>query len=190
MSAGVVAIVVLVVIVAAVGLALAARPALRRRELKHRFGPEYDRVLAAAPDRRSAENELLDRERRHAELDLRPLTPGSAARYRDRWTGVQEQFVDDPAGAVTAADRLVTEVMAERGYPTDGFDQRVAHLSVRHTAVLEHYRAGHEIAARGGEPSTEDQRTAIVHFREIFQDLLDDDRYSPGKPSSTKDVMS
>lgn len=180
MSAGVLAIVVLVVIIAVVGIALVARPALRSNKLKRRFGPEYDRVVSAAPDRRSGEHELLDRERKHAELELRPLDSARAAQYSERWTAVQEQFVDDPAGAVREADRLVTEVMAERGYPTGDHEEQAALLSVRHTAVLEHYRAGHEIAGR--DASTEDQRTAIVHFREIFRDLLDDGHYS------TKDV--
>jgi hypothetical protein len=34
--------------------------------------------------------------------------------------------VDTPAETLTEADRLVTTVMAERGYPTEDYDQRLA----------------------------------------------------------------
>jgi hypothetical protein len=176
MSTVVIVVVVLVVLVAA-ALAVASQPLLRRRRLRSRFGPEYDRTVQTAGDRRTAEHELAERERRHAEFDLRELSADERQRYATQWTEVQERFVDDPAEALQDADRLIVEVMSERGYPTDDYDQQVADLSVRHAGPLGRYRTAHEIATRSGDAgvSTEDRRTAIVHYRELFQDLLDGD---------------
>ncbi|WP_026343668.1 hypothetical protein [Nocardia sp. BMG111209] len=172
-----VVIVVLVVVVVAALAAVAARPMLRRRRLRNRFGPEYDRTVTETGDRRSAERELADRERRHSELDLHELSEDQRQRYTTQWTEAQERFVDDPEAALQDADRLIVTVMAERGYPTDDFDQQVADLSVEHAEPVGRYRVAHEIATRsdGSGVSTEDMRTAIVHYRDLFQDLLNGD---------------
>ncbi len=86
------------------------------------------------------------------------------------------RFVDDPRGAVTVADGLVTEVMQKRGYPIGEFEQRAADISVDHPVVVENYRAAHAIALRhsSGQASTEDLRQAMVHYRALFQELLDE----------------
>ena len=96
--------------------------------------------------------------------------------FAARWGIVQLQFVDDPKGTVTRADQLVTEVMQARGYPVADFEQRAADISVDHPIVVENYRAGHDIALRHsrGEASTEDLRKAMVHYRSLFEELLDD----------------
>ncbi|MFC9440790.1 hypothetical protein [Nocardia sp. NPDC057030] len=174
MSSGVLIIVIVLVVVAAVVVAAAVWPMVRRQRLRTKFGPEYDRTVEEHDDRRAAERELAEREKRHAELELRALTPQQQQLYTAQWVEVQERFIDDPAEALQAADRLLTTVMSERGYPTENFDQQVADLSVEHAQPLGHYRAAHEIATRatGTEVSTEDRRTALVHYRELFQDLL------------------
>jgi len=161
-----------VVVVAAV-----AWQASRRRALQRTFGPEYDRAVAEGPSRSAAEHELRDRERRHAELELRPLAPGERERYAQQWRAVQEQFVEDPAGAVVAGDELVTRLVAARGYPTENYDDQLAYLSVEHARPLGHYRDAHDIFLRGqrGEASTEDLRQALVHYRELFADLVGTD---------------
>ncbi|MFJ4654465.1 hypothetical protein ACIP5Y_24610 [Nocardia sp. NPDC088792] len=184
-ATGLVIVVLVVVVVAAAALLL--RPMLRRRRLREKFGPEYDRAVDAADDRRSGERELIEREHRHADLELRELSPQQKQHYRTQWAGVQQQFVDNPADAMTEADGLVTTMMADRGYPTENYDQQLADLSVEHTAALGHYRTAHDIATQpnGVDVSTEDMRTAIVHYRELFQDLLDDDT-----PNQKKDAMS
>ncbi|MEQ4716045.1 hypothetical protein [Nonomuraea sp. B19D2] len=169
---------VAVVVVAVVALAAVAYLVLgqqqRRRHLRERFGPEYERAVAEHDNRREAEQELLDRERRHAELDVHPLTEESRDTYANRWTEVQERFVDAPGFAVTEADQLVTAVMAERGYPTQDFEERLSTLSVGHAATLDHYRTAHEISGRAArkEASTEDLRQAMVHYRALFEELL------------------
>ncbi|HEX2316132.1 MAG TPA: hypothetical protein VHJ17_20490 [Thermomonospora sp.] len=168
----VVVAVVVVALLAVAGVLLWSRS--RSRRLRRQFGPEYDRALERHGDRAAAERELRARRERHQELDLRPLDPRQRALYREQWTHVQEQFVDAPESAVEHADRLVTAVMAERGYPTRDFEDRVAHLSVEHGRTLDQYRRGHQISVRAaaGEATTEDLRQAMVHYRALFEDLL------------------
>ncbi|GAA3851843.1 hypothetical protein GCM10022243_16930 [Saccharothrix violaceirubra] len=166
---------VVVVLVVIVGAAVLLKVALQRRRLRGRFGPEYERAVAGADNRMAAERELSAREREYAKLDIRPLNAATRESYARHWTRVQEQFVDDPATAVGEADRLVTDLMAERGYPTDGGHERqVALLSVAHAKTLGHYREAHDINTRHerGEASTEDLRAAMVHYRTLFEDLL------------------
>jgi hypothetical protein len=149
---------------------------MRRRMLRQRFGPEYDRVVADQDSRSSAEHELHERERRHAELDIRPLDSDVRERYAHEWRTLQAQFVADPARAVVSGDALVTRLAAERGYPTEGYEDQLAYLSVEHARTLGHYRDAHDIYLRGqrGEASTEELRQALVHYRELFADLLGD----------------
>jgi hypothetical protein len=145
--------------------------------LKERFGPEYDRTVAETDERGAAEKELLEREKRHEKLDIRPLSAESRARYRDEWQSVQARFVDDPDGAVREADGLVARVMEERGYPSyDDPEARAADLSVEHANVVGEYRRGHELLERLGESedATEKLRKAMQCFRTAFEDLLDD----------------
>ena len=64
--------------------------------------------------------------------------------------------------------------MQTRGYPVTDFDQRAADISVDHPRVVDNYRSAHEIALRlrKGEASTEDLRTAMIHYRSLFEDLV------------------
>jgi hypothetical protein len=166
---------VAVVVVAAVAaVAYLVLRHQRRGRLRQRFGPEYERTLAEQDNRGAAERELLAREERVAELDIRPLAPERQRTYAARWTEVQERFVNAPDFAVTEADQLVTAVMAERGYPIEDFEQRVSDLSVGHGATLDHYRQAHEISDRAAtkKASTEELRQAMVHYRALFEELL------------------
>jgi hypothetical protein len=147
----------------------------RRDELREGFGPEYDRAIAESPSRREAEAELRERQTRHEELELRPLSRESRGAYRRDWDATQARFVDDPDGAIGDADALIQQVMRERGYPVAEFDRRAADLSVEHADVLHEYRAAQAIAERSaaGEASTEEQRQAIVHYRALFEALVE-----------------
>lgn len=147
----------------------------RRRRLQDRFGPEYDRTVADAPSRREAESELTERQKRREELQVRPLAPESRDRYASRWHNTQARFVDEPEEAVGEADSLIQEVMRERGYPVEDFDQRASDLSVDHPEVISNYRAAHgiSVANERGKASTEDLRTAMVHYRALFVELLE-----------------
>src|SRR5919198_82806 len=155
-------------------LAYTAWKARRTKTLQERFGPEYDRISEEADSRRDAEAELLERAKRREELDIRPLDPDARERYLVQWEEVQARFVDDPEEAVESADRLIQEVMRERGYPIDDFEQRAADLSVDHPEVVGHYRSAHAIATDRdtGGSRTEDLRRAMMHFRALFQEVL------------------
>jgi hypothetical protein len=168
----VIAVVAAAIVLAVIWSALRTR---RSQELRERFGPEYDRVAADAPTKREAESELRAREERREQLEIRPLSAEQRERYQARWTAVQAEFVDDPAGAVTEADSLIQDVMRERGYPVDDFDTRAADLSVDHPDVVENYRAGHGIATahERGKAGTEELRKAVQHYRALFEDLLE-----------------
>lgn len=167
---------VVVVLVVVAAIAVLSRFFLQRKRLRTKFGPEYERALARNDNRMAAERELVEREREHSKLELRPLTPVTRESYARNWTRIQEQFVDAPSTAVTQADRLVTDLMAERGYPTEGYERQASLLSVEHADTLDHYHEAHAISERQGrgEASTEDLRTAMVHYRTLFQDLLED----------------
>jgi hypothetical protein len=173
-TAVIILIVVIVVVLAAIFFGVQAA---RRRRLQSTFGPEYDRAVADTGSRADAEKELRERERRHASLELKPLSDESRARYSAAWEEVQIRFVDDPTGAANEADQLVTQLITERGYPTSDYEDRLADLSVEHARTLGHYRDAHEINRRSqaGEASTEDLRQALVHYRALFADLLGTD---------------
>ena len=166
-----------VVVVAVLTVAWRVTRTKRSRALKDTFGREYDRTIDHAGDRRAAERELRERQRRHDELDIRPLSPESRDRYARRWQSTQARFVDDPKGAVAEADTLVQEVMQERGYPTKDFERRVADISIDHPDVVEKYRNAHGIAqaTERGEASTEDMRHSVRHYRALFAQLLEVD---------------
>ncbi|MFL6118064.1 hypothetical protein [Actinophytocola sp.] len=143
----------------------------RSRRLRNRFGPEYDRSLESAESRKAAERELTAREKRYAQLELRPLSVAARARYTEQWARLQEQFVDNPTSSVADADKLVHAVMRDRGYPTDDFEQQAADLSVEHGEVVGHYRDAHHIRGRE-DAGTEDLRNALMHYRTMFRALV------------------
>jgi FtsZ-interacting cell division protein ZipA len=171
-------VVILIVLALLVVLALVAGRQRRSRRLRERFGPEYDRTVAEAGDRKEAESRLEERTARRQRLDIVPLDPADRARYVEAWRQTQARFVDEPAEATREADRLITAVMRDRGYPIDDFEQRAADVSVDHPQVVDDYRAAQAIAAANerSEASTEDLRQALVHYRSLFEELLEVDR--------------
>jgi hypothetical protein len=168
----VIAAVAVIVFLAVLWSAARAR---RSRSLQDRFGREYDRTVEHAGDKREGERELRAREKRHEQLNLRPLSPPQRQRYVEEWQVTQGRFVDDPPGAVAEADRLVQRVMKDRGYPVDDFEQRVADISVEHPDLVEKYRTAHGVAqaSERGEASTDDLRHSVRHYRALFVELLD-----------------
>jgi hypothetical protein len=173
----VIVIIVAVIVILAIGAAIYRLTQKRRSDRLHeRFGPEYDRAVERADDRRGAESELLEREKRHKELELRTLDAGQQRQFEQRWSDVQRDFVDGPGKAVHHADRLVVDVMSARGYPVDDFDQRADDLSVKYPKVTQHYREARRIARANerGEVSTEELRTAVTSYRSLVDALLHD----------------
>lgn len=166
----VIAVAVIAVIVAAILIARRRRS----QHLKSRFGREYEHALEEKGDRGKAEAELAEREKRVEKLDIRPLDEAERKRFGERWIEVQARFVDDPPRALAFADALLAEAMKTRGYPVSDFDQRAGDISVDHADVVEHYRAGHDIAMRHehGKADTEELRQAMIHYRALFDNLV------------------
>jgi len=171
--------IILAGVLAVVLLVIAAWLISQRRKqsqrLQQRFGPEYARAVDALGSRTKAESELKDREKRVERLSLTPLAPADAARFTLAWNTLQSRFIDSPKGVVIQADHLVRELMLKRGYPMGDFERRAADISVDHPAVVETYRAAQAIAVRDerGEADTEELRKAVVHYRVLFDELLE-----------------
>jgi len=170
----VVAVAAVLVLAAVVWRALAAR---KTKDLQEQFGPEYDRTTGVKGSKREAEAELVARQERREQLNIRPLPVEARDRYAAQWSAVQTQFVDSPAAAVAAADGLVNSVMADRGYPMDDFEQRAADVSVDHPDVVQNYRQARSIskASEDGHATTEDLRQAMQNYRALFDELLGED---------------
>lgn len=165
---------VLIVVVIAVGVLILLG---RRRSaaLRQKFGSEYRRAVGEFGDERKAEAELAAREKRVRSLNIRALTPEEWERFAEAWKKAQARFVDEPSQAAADADILVKEVMQTRGYPVGDFEQRAADISVDHSEVVSNYRAARGIALRNnaGKATTEDIRQAMVHYRSLFEELLE-----------------
>jgi hypothetical protein len=165
---------VVVLLIAALAWLYVRKRRSTTANLRQKFGPEYDRAVLKHGSERKAQAKLEDREKRVEKLNIRDLDPMEHDRYLKRWEAVQSRFVDSPKGAVTEADDLVSSLMKTRGYPVTDFDQRAADISVDHPRVVENYRSGHEIALRVGknEATTEELRTAMIHYRSLFEELV------------------
>jgi hypothetical protein len=163
---------VVVVAIAAVAWVYAQRQ--RRVRLRSHFGPEYERAVREAGSPGKAEALLAERTKRVRDLKIHRLSHEQAETFAGEWKRIQAMFVDDPDGAVAAADRLVIEVMTARGYPIEDFETRAADLSVEHPRVVANYRIARALAVRRsrGEAGTEELRQAVVNYRSLFDDLL------------------
>ena len=170
-------IVTAVLVIALVALAawFLSQKKKQSARLQQRFGAEYGRTVGELGGRTKAESELKAREERVGNLAITPLAPAEAARFSQAWNALQGRFVDNPKGVVVQADQLVRELMVKRGYPMGDFERRAADISVDHPAVVENYRAAQAIAARDerGEADTEELRKAVVHYRVLFDDMLE-----------------
>lgn len=164
-------IAVVIVVAALLAAGLAGTLLLRRRRLRQRFGPEYDQLASEVGERR-AQAELSERQRRVAQLDIRPLSQERRAGYGREWTSLQEQFIDGPARSAEAAAALVSAVAADRGYPADDEDRLLGDLSVHHADRLDGYRRAREITRRADTAGTEELRQSLLSYRALFRDLI------------------
>jgi hypothetical protein len=170
-----------IILAAAVALGLVAIGAwlyIRRKQshrLQGHFGPEYDRTVNELGGRTKGESELKAREKRVERLEILPLAPSEAARFTEAWRALQSRFVDNPKGVVVQAEQVVRELMEKRGYPMGDFERRAGDISVDHPDVVANYRSAQAIALREqkGMADTEELRKAVVHYRALFDELLE-----------------
>jgi hypothetical protein len=174
--------IILAAAVAVIMVALGAWFYIRKKQsqkqslkLQERFGPEYNRTVNELGSRTKGESELKAREKRVERLDILPLAPPEAARFSEAWHALQGRFVDNPQGVVVQVEQLVRELMEKRGYPMGDFERRAGDISVDHPDVVANYRAAQAIAVREqrGSADTEELRKAVVHYRALFDELLE-----------------
>jgi len=173
-------LIIAAVVVVALLIALGAWLQYQKKQsqrLEKRFGSEYGRAVDALGSRAKAESELKMREERVEHLNIVPLQPAEAVRFNQSWKLLQGGFVDNPKGVVVQADQLVRELLLKRGYPMGDFERRAADISVDHPDVVDDYRAGHAISLANdhGKASTEDMRQAMVHYRSLFERMVEVD---------------
>jgi hypothetical protein len=164
-----------VIVVAAAVIGWMVLQQQRSQAPQPRYADEYDRTVSELG--RPGEAELVRREGGVGELKILPLSATEQVRYLAEWRHVQEQFVDDPEGAVIDGRDLVEEVLRGRGFPIAAdFDLQMTEISVAHPRVAQNYRLAREILARHrrGSSSTEELRQAMVLYRELFKELLED----------------
>lgn len=183
-------IVIAVAVVAVAAIGFYAWQRRQSQELAAQYGPEYQRAVSEAGSQRRGEAELRRREERLEQLDIRPLSAQQRAEYQRQWQATQARFVDDPGGAIADANVLVEDVMQTRGYPVSDFDQQAADLSVHHARVVENYRAARDIARRHQQrkATTEDLRKAMVYYRGLFEDLLEDREHADSERAVERPV--
>jgi hypothetical protein len=155
--------------------------------LHDRFGDEYDRTIEGADKRRHGERELQDRIDMREQFNVRTLAPAARDRYTAQWRETQTRFVDQPTVAVAEADTLVDNVMRERGYPVDDWEQQAAVVSVDHPQIVDDYRVAHDIAdrSRGNNVSTEELREGFLRYRSLFDALLETDERAEPAPEGS-----
>ena len=169
-----IAVAVAAVLVAILAISAGARRA-RSARLREHFGSEYEREVQAAGSRTRAEEALAARAEEVKGFDIRPLSAAERDRYRDEWSRIEAKFVERPTTAVVEADELIGSVMRACGYPIGDFERHAEHLSVKHPRVVEHYRKGHAaITSQGGQISTEGLRQAMLNYRELFDELVNE----------------
>lgn len=164
------------ILVVAVIAILAASARRRRHEsqasriegMRDRYGPEFDRQAERLRGADAAESALTERSR---QVRQRELTPSERQRYREDWDRIEAHFLDRPALALAEGERLVADLMRDRGYRSDDPQDAAMDLSITHGNVAERYRAGSRIVSSGSSEIGE-MREAMLHFRTVVDDLL------------------
>jgi len=158
-----------------VGLFARGASRARTESLREKFGNEYDHAVHEYGSRTKAERDLVERTEQVKKYRIVPLSAADRDRFRRDWQRVEQHFIERPATAVVEADELVADIMRARGYPMGDFDRHVSDLSVTHPTVIEHYREGHRmIDVAPGSSSTEELRQGMLHYRALFDELIDD----------------
>ena len=93
--------------------------------------------------RAHGERELRARLKRRREIEVRELGGDERDRFGQAWETAQSTFVEHPSTGLRDADLLVQQVMRERGYPVERFEERAKMISVDHPDLVERYRAAH-----------------------------------------------
>jgi hypothetical protein len=169
----IIAIAIVIAIAVVAGLWLYDRS--RTRRLRQRFGSEYERLVSEFGDSRQAEAELARSEAKVRKLKVRPLNTSERAMFLAEWRRCQARFVDDPAGALNDAERVLTEIMRTCGFAVDNPYDRLTDISAAYPGDAPAYREANDILIRNrvNGASIAELRTAFLDFRELFYDILE-----------------
>jgi hypothetical protein len=168
----------LVLLVVGIRLVVRARSRERPRTVALRgvFGSEYARTVAGHGGRARGEQELRERLHRRREVVLRDVSPDQRDRYEAAWEAARAMFVETPDASLRAVDRLLAQVMEDRGYPAGRFEEVARLVSTDHPELVEYVRAAHRVtvlARESGAADTEQMRQAMVVYREMLDALFD-----------------
>jgi FtsZ-interacting cell division protein ZipA len=184
-------IVVAVVVILLLALYFAARRRRAQRSEQQRertreeFGSEYDRTAQERGSEEEAERELRER-RGQVERQVEPLSEESRGRYEERWSEVEQVFVENPGRSIELADRVVMEILEERNFvsdPSQSDEETERSLAVMHPDVADDYREARRIRAdvvgttsegSSEEETTEELRQVIRKYRVVYQRLVRD----------------
>jgi hypothetical protein len=189
MSAGTIILIVLILVIVAVAAAVVSTRMRRGADERNLGGPEYDRLVDEIGPRR-AKAEFDKRRQRVDGLGVRPLSAERRTTYTGQWDAAQEQFVENPSQAVSAAGSLVTAVAADRGYEVSEHDQLLTDLSVYHGRHLDGYRHARQTTERAGEATTEALRRALLDYRGLFFDLVESSEGDGAAPAGAPDTAA
>ena len=188
-------IIIVIVVVVVVSLLLALyfssrrRSAQRSEEQRERsreeFGSEYERTVEERGSEEDAERELRER-RGRVERRIEPLSEESSGRFEERWTEVEQVFVENPERSIEMADRTISDLLSERRFVSDASqsdEETEQSLAVMHPEVADDYREARRIRAEvvgrsagsaetDSEESTEELRQAIRKYRAVYERLM------------------
>ncbi|MGH3210392.1 MAG: hypothetical protein ACRDNO_21820 [Trebonia sp.] len=188
MSAGTIILIVVILVIVAVAAAVVSTRMRSRAAERSLVGPEYDRLVDEVGPRK-AKAEIEKRRRRVDELGIKPLSAERRSAYVGQWDAAQEQFIDSPARAVTAAEALITAVAVDRGYEATDHDQLMTDLSVFHGRHLDGYRDARQATKRAERATTEALRRAMLSYRGLFFDLIETSDRDSLAPAQEPDMV-
>src|SRR5438093_7530396 len=146
----------------------------KQRDLRMRqaVGPGRTRSPTAAratPQSAVAPGQSLD------SLTVNPFTSVEAARLSGEWRRIEEAFGDNPRFAIAEADHLAQDVMEARGHRISDFERVPTTIQAGRARYIENYRRAHRIALvmTRGQAGTAELRQALVHYRSLFEELLE-----------------
>jgi hypothetical protein len=167
-------LVIAAVLIGAVLVMLISGRRNRSKNLRQKYGTEYDHTLKESGNRRAAEDTLREREKHIGKLNIRTLDEKELNEYHQKWIQIQANFVNDPTKSVEDGNQLISTAMIARGFPVNNFEQRAADISVLYPDFVTNYRSAEAIAIKNRTTgaSTEELRQAMVYYRALFDELL------------------
>ncbi len=146
----------------------------KQRDLRMRRAMGVGRTRTPTSARVTPQQEIAP-DQSLGSLTVNPLTSVEAAGFSSDWRRIQEAFGDNPRSAIGDADRLAQEVMEARGHRMNDFERVANSIQAGYPRYIENYRRAHRISRANdrGQARTPELRQALIHYRSLFEDLLE-----------------